>query len=117
MTRNKANRPQAIRAPLLIMGAGVLFLVAALALLSWSPGSSPVPTATLQALSPADVPRVSLDEAKAAFDAGEAAFLDVRQGDDFAASHIPGALSISLSELETRVSELEPSDWIITYCT
>jgi 3-mercaptopyruvate sulfurtransferase SseA len=96
------------------MGAGAFFLVAAVALLSWGPGSAPVPTVTL---SPADVPRVSLDEAKAAFDAGEAVFLDVRHPDDFAASHIPGALSMPLSELETRLDELEPGDWVITYCT
>jgi 3-mercaptopyruvate sulfurtransferase SseA len=99
------------------MGAGIFFLVAAVALLSWGPGSGPEPTATLEALSPASVPRVSLDEAKAAFDAGEAVFLDVRLPDDFAASHIPGALSISLNDLETRLEELNPGDWIITYCT
>jgi rhodanese-related sulfurtransferase len=32
-------------------------------------------------------------------------------------SHIPGSLSIPLAEIETRLSELDPNQWIITYCT
>jgi rhodanese-related sulfurtransferase len=44
-------------------------------------------------------------------------FLDVRYAEDYAAGHIPGALSIPLTELETRLGELDRTDWIITYCT
>jgi hypothetical protein len=65
----------------------------------------------------AELPRVSLLDAKAAYDEGTAVFLDVRLADDHAASHIPGALSIPLGDLESRLGELDPTDWIITYCT
>lgn len=62
-----------------------------------------------------DIMRVSLVDAKAAYDAGSAVFLDVRDSQYFAASHIPGAISISLAELPNRMGELNPGDWIITY--
>jgi len=64
-----------------------------------------------------EVQRVSLEESKMAFDNGEAVFIDVRSESSYAASHIPGALSIPLAELEGRLGELDPNQWIITYCT
>jgi ArsR family transcriptional regulator len=63
------------------------------------------------------VPRVTLAEAKAALDDGTAIFVDVRGDDVYALSHIPGAVSIPLNDLETRLDELDPEQWIITYCT
>jgi 3-mercaptopyruvate sulfurtransferase SseA len=66
---------------------------------------------------PLEVERVSLEESKAAFDRGEATFVDVRGADSYAARHILGALSIPLEELEGRIGELDPNGWIITYCT
>ena len=62
-----------------------------------------------------DVPRVSLADAKAAYETGGAVFVDVRDAESYAQSHVPGALSIPLSELPDRMGELNPSDWIITY--
>ena len=66
---------------------------------------------------PGEIQRVSVEESKAAFDSGEAIFLDVRSESSYAASHIPGALSIPLAEVQARVDELDPNQWIITYCT
>lgn len=63
------------------------------------------------------VERVSLQDAKVAYDAGTAVFVDVRGDDFYNSGHIPGALSIAEAELENRFSELDPNDWIITYCT
>ena len=59
--------------------------------------------------------RVSLDDAKAAFDASAAVFVDVRASSSYEASHIPGAVSIPLNDLPTRVGELDPAAWIIPY--
>jgi 3-mercaptopyruvate sulfurtransferase SseA len=67
--------------------------------------------------SPGEVQRVSPEESKAAFDSGEAIFLDVRSESSYAANHIPGALSIPLAEIQTRAGELDSDQWIITYCT
>jgi hypothetical protein len=70
-------------------------------------------------LTEAEVPRVSLEDAKAAFDDGEAVIVDVRSREAYAAGHIPGAINIQLGEFETAPSTIDlPKDaWIITYCT
>lgn len=66
---------------------------------------------------PSEVSRMGIEESKAAFDSGDAIFLDVRSESSYATGHFPGALSIPLTELEDRINELDPGDWIITYCT
>lgn len=62
------------------------------------------------------IPRVSLEDAKAAYDNKDAIFVDVRDVEWYDAGHIHGALSIPVSELESRLDELDPDQWIITYC-
>ncbi|HLO31689.1 MAG TPA: rhodanese-like domain-containing protein [Anaerolineales bacterium] len=70
-------------------------------------------------LTEAEVPRVSVQEAKVAFDSGEALIVDVRSPEAYAASHVPGALNVSLGEIETNPAglKLAQDQWIITYCT
>lgn len=63
------------------------------------------------------VVRVNLEEARAAYDDGDALFLDVRSAASYANGHIPGAISIPVSEIEARLADLDPERWIITYCT
>ena len=67
----------------------------------------------------ADVPRVAVEAAKAAFDNGQAIILDVRPADAFANGHIAGAISIPLGLIESNPSGLglDKNKWIITYCT
>lgn len=66
-----------------------------------------------------DVPRISLSEAKAAFDSGKAIFVDTRSEESFNQLHIKDATSIPLSVFEENLSSisLEKAEWIITYCT
>ncbi len=47
---------------------------------------------------------------------GDAIVLDVRPEDEYAAGHIPGALSIPAGELERRLSELPRDREVIAYC-
>jgi 3-mercaptopyruvate sulfurtransferase SseA len=70
-------------------------------------------------LSEAEVPRVSLEEARAALESGAAIVVDVRSGEAYQASHIAGAISIPLGVIETNAAslELDKDQWIITYCT
>ncbi len=42
--------------------------------------------------------------------------LDVRPADEFAMSHLPGALNMQLSEIEARVAEFDPTREIVAYC-
>jgi 3-mercaptopyruvate sulfurtransferase SseA len=67
----------------------------------------------------AEVPRITLENAKVAFDNRTAVFVDVRSPDAFAAEHITGAISIPLSLAESDASalDLDKEQWIITYCT
>jgi 3-mercaptopyruvate sulfurtransferase SseA len=64
-----------------------------------------------------EIERVSIADAKSALDAGLAVFVDVRIADAYNVNHIPGALNLPLGEVETRLGELDPNQWIITYCT
>jgi rhodanese-related sulfurtransferase/DNA-binding transcriptional ArsR family regulator len=48
--------------------------------------------------------------------AGTVTVLDVRPEDEFALGHLPRAVNIPLRALESRLSELNPSQEIIAYC-
>lgn len=47
---------------------------------------------------------------------GNAVLLDVRPEEEYAAGHLPGALSISLEELENRIGELPKDTQVFAYC-
>jgi hypothetical protein len=64
-----------------------------------------------------EIRRVTLEQAKTAFDTRSAVFVDVRGATFYADSHIPGALNLPLAALGTHLNELDPERWIITYCT
>ena len=48
--------------------------------------------------------------------AGEVVVLDVRPPDEYAAGHIPGAISMPYEEMEERLSELPADGEIVAYC-
>ena len=123
---------------ILIIGSIVIIAAGAILILSALPGGSPAATVPQQSGPPASAPqvsapqaapttaaelpypeivRVSLGDAKAAYDLKQAVYLDVRDADSYANSRIPGAISIPLNNLETRLKELDPNAWILTYCT
>jgi 3-mercaptopyruvate sulfurtransferase SseA len=65
------------------------------------------------------VPRVTVEDAKSAFDNGKAIIVDVRSAESYAAGHAAGAVSIPLVEFENDIEalSLDKDQWIITYCT
>ena len=109
----------------------IAFLLAALLILvsSCTPAASVEPTVAVETTATvsqnglpqteADVPRVSVEDAAAAIQSGEAVVVDVRSLQAYQASHIPGALSIPLAQIESNPAGvgLEKDKWIITYCT
>jgi 3-mercaptopyruvate sulfurtransferase SseA len=101
--------------PWILIGAGVLLVLAVLAWVILNHSATPVMTPTPASVS--QVQRVSLENAKAAFDAKKAIFLDVRDSSSYAAAHIPGSLSIPLADIPTRKGELNQKSWLIPYCT
>jgi rhodanese-related sulfurtransferase len=47
---------------------------------------------------------------------GEVIVLDVRPSEEYAAGHIPGALSVPIKELKARLKELPQGKEIVAYC-
>jgi 3-mercaptopyruvate sulfurtransferase SseA len=105
--------------PIIFIALGILLILGALYLIYINPANQENPQGNLsnQEEQVSGVSRVSLEEAKTAFDTQEAVFLDVRDSAAYLENHIPGAVSIPLTELEARFGELDPKAWIITYCT
>lgn len=63
-----------------------------------------------------DVEQVSREELLRRAEAGDVVVLDVRPGEEYAAGHIPGAISIPVDELPTRLTELPADTDLVAYC-
>jgi 3-mercaptopyruvate sulfurtransferase SseA len=105
--------------PILMIAAGILLFTGAVFWTANQPSNTIriSPTAPVANIPYPNVSRISVEEAKSAFDEGSAIFIDTRGDSNYAQGHIPGALSITESELLSQIGEFNTSDWIITYCT
>ena len=65
----------------------------------------------------ATVERISISNAQAAVQEGEAVFVDVRQASAYQTGHIAGAQSLPEAEIPTRASLLPKGKKIIAYCS
>jgi len=63
-----------------------------------------------------DTDHVTREELLRRVDAGQVIVIDVRPAEEYAAGHIPGALSIPVAELADRLAELPPDQEIVAYC-
>jgi hypothetical protein len=70
-------------------------------------------------LSDAEVERIPVELALTALQSGAAVLVDVRSAQQYQASHIAGAISIPLDEINANPTglNLDKDQWIITYCT
>ena len=66
------------------------------------------------------LPAVSLQEAREAYEAGFALFVDARDPDFFKAGHIPGAVNLPVKDFDRVLPKLKESllaaPMVITYC-
>jgi 3-mercaptopyruvate sulfurtransferase SseA len=107
-----------LQIPILLIILGIIFILSAVVLNNTFQRDDSVSTNPVTQVSQeSGLSRVSLDDAKAAFDSQQAVFVDVRDASSYAEHHIPGAVSIPLVDLEARIGELDQDEWIITYCT
>ena len=63
-----------------------------------------------------DIAEVTRDELLRRLAAGDITVVDVRPGEEYAAGHIPGAVSIPVDELTERLAELPAGTTIVAYC-
>lgn len=61
--------------------------------------------------------RISLDDAKKAFDAGDALFVDTRAESAYQTEHIKGAINIPAEAFKERYKEVPTNKKIIAYCS
>ena len=71
-----------------------------------SPTATPTVTPTVTPTPPEDAPRISLADAKKAFDDGTAFFVDARPAETYKQEHIKGAVNITSATLDTRLKDL-----------
>jgi rhodanese-related sulfurtransferase len=63
-----------------------------------------------------DVEEVSAVDVLRRAEAGDVVVLDVRPAEEYAAGHIPGAVSVPVGELAARLAELPADTEVVAYC-
>jgi rhodanese-related sulfurtransferase/DNA-binding transcriptional ArsR family regulator len=67
-------------------------------------------------LGPDDTDHVTRGELLRRIEAGDVTVIDVRPWEEYAAGHIPGAVSLPLDELAHRIADLPEDGAIVAYC-
>jgi 3-mercaptopyruvate sulfurtransferase SseA len=119
------------RPPMRHAAAAVVILVATVASAQYKTPQAPTQPPTIQSSNPvvqitpaAPAPdqalesarRIERDEAIKMVKQKRAMWVDVREADQFAQGHIPGAINIPLSKLPNRWKDLPLKKFLITYC-
>jgi rhodanese-related sulfurtransferase len=78
-------------------------------------GKTPENEKRRSTMSTPTAPEAELADVVAAHHRG-ATIVDVREPDEFAEGHVPGAISVPLSVLDERLSEIEASDVVYVIC-
>ena len=79
------------------------------------PAVSPAAAPSLPPLD--DAPRISLADAKKAFDDGSAIFIDTRSDSTYRQEHITGSINIPTGTLDANISKLSKAKKLIAYCS
>lgn len=64
-----------------------------------------------------EVPRITLADAKKAFDDGTGYFIDARPAEAYNDEHIKGAVNITYDKLDAHIKDLKTKEKIIVYCS
>lgn len=116
-TTKKQQKKTTSILPIIMIGIGAVLFVAFLVWAAINSERQFNANASGENIPYPNIERVSLQDSKAAFDQKSAVFVDVRDAASYEASHIPGAINIPIDQIQSRANELDPNDWIITYCT
>lgn len=80
------------------------------------PAAAVTATAVTFATITADLPRISVAEAKALYDANNVKIIDVREEQFYTTSHIKGAISIPQATAHDRLNDIPKSGNVVVYC-
>lgn len=81
-------------------------------------GATAASTATSADVHPeTGVARISVEDFRAKYDAGNVVVIDVRDSTSYAAGHIPGAMNIPFASIQGFTDMIPKGKEIITYCT
>lgn len=108
--------------PLILIAIGIVLILVVLILALFNAQTNGAKAIDLQPTVASDIPypkiaRITLDDARSAYDNKSALFIDVRSTDSFDQKHIPGAVNLPLDQLESQVPKLDPNVLLIPYCT
>jgi 3-mercaptopyruvate sulfurtransferase SseA len=99
------------------MKSSILALLFALLILGLSCAKAPTVTEVKKYEKDADVPRISVADAKKEVDAGTAFIVDSRGAEAYALEHIAGSLNIPFGSNNDSFAKLPPDKKIIVYCS
>ena len=63
-----------------------------------------------------DIPEIDVESAAVHLAAGDAVFMDVRDGGSYAAAHVPGALHVNDATIEQFLEDTDREQKVIVYC-
>jgi len=62
------------------------------------------------------IPEIDIPQARELHETKDATFVDIRDSESFAASHIPGAIPLDDSSVQTFLRDTDPDAKIVVYC-
>jgi len=109
--------PRRLLAVLVAIALAVEIASVAASELSGGDSGARAPAASAVAISQPTVPLISPQRLIERVQSGESVvFVDVREPEEFAEGHIPGAVNIPQRDLGSRIGELDPDALTIPYC-
>lgn len=81
------------------------------------PAATPIVVQSTPAPLGDGVPRISLADAKAAFDSGEAVFIDTHAKEQYDQQHIKGSINVPVNDIGTRLDNIPKGKKLIAYCS
>ena len=95
----------------------LLFLTAAVLLALITACQQPTPIEYKSYATDAEIPRISVEDAKKEFDSGAAIIVDARDSGSYNAEHVTGSINLQSVATDADMAKLPKGKKIIVYCS